>query len=387
MPVFKCFWKIINQHKLGMFLYIGIFMAITLIYTTLGGDSETQATFNATSINLAIIDRDESTISEGLTGYLGDLHQLVDLDDNERSLQDALFFREVEYILIIPAGFGEDFQANKEGTTLENIKVPNSTSGMYVDSQIDNYLVTLQAYLHVGFDVDSAIESTVQDLDNQVTVEVNMAETEVSAASPYYFQYLPYIFTSITIVMLGPIFIAFNRGDIARRMECSSLTFKEKNLQIALGCVISSLAIWLVFMIVPFILYREEMNSSIGTLRIINSFAFLVVSVGIALLLGQVMKNNNVLSAASNVIGLGMSFLTGVFVPQEFLSSGVLAIARFLPAYWYVRSNDMLTTVSVVNDENMRLFFEGIGIQAAFAVILFIAVLVVSHRKKLKPAA
>lgn len=38
----------------------------------------------------------------------------------------------------------------------------------------------------------------------------------------------------------------------------------------------------------------------------------------------------------SNVIALGMSFLSGVFVPIEFLGDGIIKIAHFLPAYWYI---------------------------------------------------
>ena len=43
----------------------------------------------------------------------------------------------------------------------------------------------------------------------------------------------------------------------------------------------------------------------------------------------------------ANILGLGMSFLCGIFVPQAFLGNTVLAIGRFLPAYWYVRITNM----------------------------------------------
>ena len=48
------------------------------------------------------------------------------------------------------------------------------------------------------------------------------------------------------------------------------------------------------------------------------------------------MKKAETVSMVSNVIALGMSFLSGVFVPIEFLGDGIIKVAHFLPAYWYI---------------------------------------------------
>ena len=45
----------------------------------------------------------------------------------------------------------------------------------------------------------------------------------------------------------------------------------------------------------------------------------------------------------SQIVGLGMSFLCGVFIPQTMLGSGVLAIGKLFPVYWYVRATDLLS--------------------------------------------
>ncbi len=38
---------------------------------------------------------------------------------------------------------------------------------------------------------------------------------------------------------------------------------------------------------------------------------------------------------------LGTSFISGVFVSQEFLGEKVLTIAKFFPTYYYVKVNEM----------------------------------------------
>jgi ABC-2 type transport system permease protein len=45
----------------------------------------------------------------------------------------------------------------------------------------------------------------------------------------------------------------------------------------------------------------------------------------------------------SQIVGLGMSFLCGAFIPQTMLGSGVLAIGKLFPVYWYVRATDLLS--------------------------------------------
>lgn len=49
-------------------------------------------------------------------------------------------------------------------------------------------------------------------------------------------------------------------------------------------------------------------------------------------------------NAIVNTVSLGSSFLCGVFVQQELLGETVPSIARFLPAYWYVKAVDISGT-------------------------------------------
>ena len=82
----------------------------------------------------------------------------------------------------------------------------------------------------------------------------------------------------------------------------------------------------------------------------------------------------------SNILGLGMSFLCGIFVPQSMLGEKVLAIGRFLPAYWNVRIVNMLAPYA--DDAlSMRTYWMCIGIQLLFFVVLFTVYLVVEHRR------
>ena len=77
---------------------------------------------------------------------------------------------------------------------------------------------------------------------------------------------------------------------------------------------------------------RERVFTVQGGLHCLNLLAFLMVALGIVFLIGQVMKKAETVSMVSNVIALGMSFLSGVFVPIEFLGDGIIKAAHFMGA-------------------------------------------------------
>ena len=162
------------------------------------------------------------------------------------------------------------------------------------------------------------------------------------------------------------------------------MSLMSRNLQITLGSAIYSVMVYAVFLILGFVMFgREFLCPEIGYL-LINSGVFLIFSVAVTFLICMLFSSDfSSLNLVANVIGLGMCFLCGVFVPQSLLSSGVLAVARFLPAYWYMKNNNILAGLS---GEAFTVggFWTAIGIQGLFAAVLFAAALVVSKVKQQK---
>ena len=130
----------------------------------------------------------------------------------------------MEYVLIIPEGFGESLM--KEGTIqLDNINVPNSYSGIYVNMQLEQFLTTLKAYMVSGQDAETALQSSLETtaLESKVTLLTEDGSLSNMQKYTYYFQFIPYIMTSVMIQIIGTIMLAFNKEDVRRRMLCSSV--------------------------------------------------------------------------------------------------------------------------------------------------------------------
>jgi ABC-2 type transport system permease protein len=155
-------------------------------------------------------------------------------------------------------------------------------------------------------------------------------------------------------------------------------------MQLTLGCVIAALIMWALSFIPAFIIHGNEMLNIINMFRIVNTLGLLSVAVGLAFLLGNVLDNKDMLATAIIIISMGLSFGSGVFVPQEFMSSQILTIARFFPIYWYIRVNELFAGLTVVDSEILRMFWEGLLVQFGFALALIAITLMVIRQKRMK---
>ncbi len=89
------------------------------------------------------------------------------------------------------------------------------------------------------------------------------------------------------------------------------------------------------------------------------------------------------LYCTSNIISLGLSFISGAFVPQFLLSEGVLTLARFTPTYWFVKANNTIAEATV-SGEVLKNILGYIGIEFLFTLAFFVLSLAIakSNRRK-----
>ena len=120
-----------------------------------------------------------------------------------------------------------------------------------------------------------------------------------------------------------------------------------------------------------------------GLLFLLNSFVFTFVALSISLLISNFINSRNAMSAAANVISLGSCFISGVFVPQEYLGDTVLSIAKFNPTYWYVKANDEIAVLVNYNKENLMPIFISMLIVLGFAIAIYALTLVIIKQKRL----
>ena len=84
MTVFKGFLTIAKRNLGMMFLYILIFLTISLFIQNALSDSTTSG-FQAESLPIAVLDLDGGELAEGMKDYLASIHHVKELPNDQRN--------------------------------------------------------------------------------------------------------------------------------------------------------------------------------------------------------------------------------------------------------------------------------------------------------------
>ena len=363
-------------------IYIGLFLVLLTFFV----DSNTQNnTFEAAHLSVSVIDMDNTEESKALIDFIGQRHDLVDIENDKDKILDALYYGKTDYVLNIKEGYAEKLSNGKTDELFTNYKIPDSYTGIFVDNLVNQYVSTLSAYIAGGNTADEALAKTETLLSEETEVTVQSFSDNKSGVedypikTAYYFQFMLYIILSVLITILSSVILKINRKEIRSRTNCSCLTVTSQTAQIILGSTVVVAVIWVIFIAAALIMNGGAFTEKF-LLAVLNSLVFTIVSAGIAILIAAAAPKSNVVNVISNIVALGMSFLCGVFVDQSLLGEGVLSASRFLPAYWYVRANNMLSGMS---DEvfSINSFMSFVGIEAIFAVALFAIIILINKVK------
>ncbi len=386
MQVFKAYFKVMRASAGAIAIYVTIFLGLSVAFSFAEAPQEAGG-FAQTRTPIAVINRDgDAPLAQGLVGYLTDTGRVAPYPDDPEKLQDALFFRNVEYIAIIPAGFSADFLSGRD-CAVQKVTVSGSISGRYVDMRIDKYLRTARLRHQYGGDQSQEeLAATVRaDLAQETPVTVLSSSATNGSAQGFVFYYRYFAYAVLATIMMGvsSIMMAFNKPDLRRRNLCAPIPARSRSLQLAAGHTIFALGCWSVLVLFSFVLYgRSLLSSGLVWLYCLNTLAFTVVSAGIGFLVGSSVRSVGAQAGAVNVISNGMSFICGVFVPQSILSKPVLSFGRFLPAYWYVKANDAISGLSRATAGALRPIYGDVLIQLAFAAAIFAATLLLTKERQ-----
>lgn len=366
MQVFKTFFKVAKSSRTAMAIYTIVFLIMCIIYGAQSKNNNYE--FTNKRCNVVVYDYDKTEASEKLIKYLSEIHNVeLEADYSDEDIQDRLYYLKMDYVLYINEGY-------ETNGSMTNIKRPGTMIALYIDNQINMFENEIKTFVSLGYSWDEAYDITMKSLDSDKLVTVLNQDKRDS--NYFYFSYLPYILLMVISVGVTPILIEFNKRDIADRTNVAPITNRSKNVQLMLGTAVMSIGIWAIFVVTSFIIYG--VNASIVGGILINSFVFMLICVGIGSVAGNFALDMNIINLGANIIGLGMSFLGGIFVPIGLLSSGMQKVARFIPSYWYIEANRM-----IYDGDCFSSYANCIGIQLLFAIALFSVAMLISKRMRL----
>ena len=382
MTVFKGYMRIMKKNTGLILLYLGIFFGVTMALQAAAG-KETYTSYESEKIKIGVVDKDNGPLAEGLVKWLEGTHHVTMLEDNREKLQEELFYRNAEYIVQIPKDFYKTciVQDNPISVT----KIPGSYTSFYVDQQINAWLNNVRTYIASGFSQKEAAKAALEQPSSRVSMYQDTETTSETPAYTYYFRYVPYLFLAVLCYSMGYILLAFQKEDIQKRMQASSVSIRRQNLEGLLAMFTIGVGLWLIAVTGAIVMYQKDLLASgVLTYYLLNTFVMMMVSLSLSYLLGLFVKNSNMLNGLSNIVSLGMCFLSGVFVPMSVMDKKVLKIAQFLPVYWYEDINETLARYHSVSGNIATDIWKSLGIEVMFALAFVAIILALSKYKRQK---
>lgn len=370
MQVFKAMFKVMRSRLPSALIYIVCFFAISAI---IANASTKENKFEASRLNVCIFDEDDTAESHALADFIKKSNDIVEIENDRDIIIDSIYYKRIDYALIINKGYAEKIKAGDTADLFGSYHLSDSFSVVYMGQVLDEYVNSVKAYLSMGKTFDEAVASAEVALSQNA--EVNMFRADNAGNSHFsvdfagYFQYMPYILVSIIISVVSLVLVTMNKKDIRYRTNCSCMKESSYTFQLFLGSFLFVLAIWLLFMIAGMIL-NQEIYTGRAWYAVLNSFIFAVVVGTMAVLVASFEPKDNVLNLITQVLGLGMSFFCGIFIPVDVLSDSVLSVARFLPAYWYIRANNMIADITQFEfSEVVQCYLIQLGFAAAMIIV------------------
>jgi len=380
MQIFKLYFKVFFKKVWIMFIaFMALFVVITFISN--GTEAYTADTFETEKANVAVIDRDNSELSQQLANYINSKSTPVEVKDNDDIIKDALFFETADYILIIPKGFGSAF-LNGENIPLESLKKPQSVAARMIDVLVNGYLDTAQFHLKAGEELD--YPTILVELEKESTVSIYGKTDEAADDQSKILNYVnntAYPLAAMLTFGIGFIMFILGNKDIRKRVSCSPIKMTSYSTQVFLGNTVLALFAYIVLIATLVVMLGKEAFTKHALLMYINMFMFTISMLSLAFLFGNIVTNRNTVNILANCASLGMSFLGGVFIPYEYLSDTVRKIDIINPAYWCVKANVELASISNFTLENLSPLLLNIVIQLCYSAA-FISIALLIYKQK-----
>ena len=378
MTVFNTVLKIVNKYKFNIILYTVLLITFAGVNFKSGNNT---TNYIATKPDVYIVNYDENKgITKDLIKYLNKNTNIKKLNNNKEAINDALFYRDVNYIIYIPKDFRKNFLEGKNPKI--KIKTTKDYNSVLAENLLSNYIKTANIYLKNSPSEQELIKKVNKTISKSIKVKINSKlDTNSLSQVTFYFNFLNYSILAGCVYVICLILSSFKEEKIHKRMMISSTSYKKINQKLLLSLGVIAILLWIFYIALAFILLGKVIFEAHGILYIINSFIFMIVSLSLAFLIGNIVNSKTAINGIINVVALGSSFLCGAFVPMEWLPRYVVSISHILPSYWYIKTNELIKTIEVINLKSIEPLIKN-GLVLIIFMIIFITITNIISKKK-----
>ena len=391
MIVFKTFWRIMKRYWWIVFIYVAILTSLSVINLNAAPVTD----FVDTKPEITIVSQDSSDLAtkpftKNFLNYLSKNTKIIDLKESETT--DALFYQKISMILYLP----EDLESKI--LSGQKITLDYRTSGNYT-AELSKNLIKRYFELQKteilesknsskeqsntpSEDSEKIISRLNQKLDQSPTVRLASKNATNLSKIAAFFNFASYTIMAIILYVTCFINASFNKSSVKKRTMVSSLHLKKYNFSLLLANSIFAFSVFALLTTLSFLVLGNIVLTPFFIYEILNILLYTLAALTLAELVSTFNLSRDAVSGVVNLLSLAPAFLSGAFVPTYFLPSFVLTIAHIFPTYWFIDTNNKITTLTEFNFNSFLTILPNLLVLVLFSIIFIVANLVLSKKKR-----
>lgn len=392
MIVFKTFWRIMKRYWWIVFIYVAILTSLSVINLKTAPVTD----FVDTKPEITIVSQNPSDLAtkpftKNFLNYLSKNTKIIDLKESETT--DALFYQKISMILYLP----EDLESKI--ISGQKITLDYRTSGNYT-AELSKNLIKRYFELQrteilesknsskeqsniLSEDSEKIISSLNQRLDQSPTVRLASKNATNLSKIAAFFNFASYTIMAIILYVTCFINASFNKSPVKKRTMASSLHLKKYNFSLLLANSIFAFSVFVLLTTLSFFVLGNIVLTPFFVFEILNILLYTLAALTLAELVSTFNLSRDAVSGVVNLLSLAPAFLSGAFVPTYFLPSFVLTIAHIFPTYWFIDTNNKITTMTEFNFSSFLTILPNLLVLVLFSIIFIVANLVLSKKKRI----
>lgn len=389
MSTFKTSLRIVAAHWMYVLVYL-VWLSMLGLLTGVAQSGDASDQVEETTVSVAVIDRDGSTISRGIKDYVESVGKVQPLEDSTQAIQDATAQNRVNYVLIIPAGYGQRLQqATRQGIEpprMDTVIGYESASGALMNVRTDSYTGQVADYLAtLTDDPTRAVALAEETMSHSAPAERIAQDTApLSHSFLVYTRFSLYPLIAFAIVTISTLMTALGRRAVRSRLDAAPVSGGARNLGLLGACLVVGVVGWLWILGLGVAVFGAgSVTTSAPLLGVVGAAlgSYMLVAVSLGFLMGQFGLGQNAANAVANIGGMALSFLAGAWVPIEWMPDAVARTARLTPGYWADQAISGAYNATSMSADVIRPLLVDCGICTLFAVAVLSVAMAVGRTR------
>ena len=375
MTVFKTYWKIVKKN-IGIII---LYTVMLLVFGTMNLKANKNSfEFISSKPDIIIVNNSSGIITDNLISYLKTNANVKNITD-ENDIDDAVFFRDANYVIYIPKDFETKLESGKEVNI--DIKTNNSYDSYIASELLNRYLDVFSKYMNLYNDKILAIQKLDNTLNKKADVVIEN-KTSLNSKTSLFYNFSSYSIMAIVIYIICLVLSSFNDEKISKRTNVSGMNYKTFNNYLYISSFTFTFIIFIVYLILSFLILKSSILNINGILYGLNMFIFFIVSFTMAILISNLVKSKGAISGVVNVISLGSAFLCGAFIPVKYMPSFALKIAHIFPTFYFIDNNEYIASLQNFDKASYEFVLKNFIIMTVFIIFFLILNTLVTRLKR-----